>query len=393
MQKKILIVQQELGRYSEAFLYRMLNGFQNIEVEVLVEQHINKHDFPFKHVNLWHDPANFFIRLFYFLRYRIFGYQGIRTAKIRNVIQRINNNNADLVCFQFGFLPTDFGHKIAKINKPFCIIHHGTDINQAIEDKAYHQRLKLVWKQANTLIFVSHFLMKIAIKLGCPEHKACVNYLGVPDFEYKRLSRTCDRPFKFILVARMVHVKNHINIIHAFSRAVKASSQSIQLILIGTGLLEYTIKEQISKLGLQKNIFILGNLGNGQVIKEIAKADCVVLASIIHSIKGIINQQEGLGISLLEGARLGLPIIGSNTGGIPEIIDDNYNGYLIDPLDIEDIKNAMLKIIENPRHAKTMGENGKMLVREKFDFSVQMRKFENIFIKIETLKCIQKKIN
>ena len=382
MQKKILIVQQELGQYSEVFLYRMLKGFQNINIEVLVEQHINKLDFPFKHVNSWHNPANYFVRLFYFLRYQMFSYQGIRTARLRNVIQKINNSDANLICFQFGFLPADFGHEIAKINKPFCIIHHGTDINQAIEDKAYHQRLELVWEQANTLIFVSHFLMKTAINLGCPEHKACVNYLGVPAFEGYNRPHKHDKAFKFIMAARMVPVKNHVNIIHAFSCTVKASSQSIQLILIGTGVLENTIKEQISKLGLQKNVFILGNLGNEQVIKEISKADCVVLASIIHSIKGITNQQEGLGISLLEGARLGLPIIGSNTGGIPEIIDNDYNGYLIDPLDIEDIKNAMLKIIENPNQAKAMGENGKILVREKFDFNRQMEKFEKIFLKI-----------
>jgi len=380
MQKKILIVQQELGKYSEVFLYRMLNGFQLIDVELLVGQHINKHDFPFNHVKLWGKSAGFFARAFYFILYRLFGSLGITHAKLGNVIRAINSNDADMVCFQFGFLPTLIGKDIAKINKPFCIIHHGTDVNQAVENKAYHQRLKLVWDQADKLIFVSDFLMGVAKKLGCPEDKMCVHYLGVPEFENSKYHLKVNEPFKFIMVARMVHVKNHVNIIDAFSRAIKETNESMQLILIGYGDLESCIEKQILELGIKQHICMLGKLRNEKVIEEITNSDCVVLVSRIHSITGIINQQEGLPISLLEGSRMGLPLIGSNTGGIPEIIDEGYNGYLVDPLDIDEIKHAMLKMVENPEKAKNMGENAKALVQKKFDFNMQMQKMEKIFL-------------
>lgn len=381
---KLLIVQQELGRYSEVFLYRMLNGFTKINIELLTGEHTNKLDFPFNHIKFWNSSANFFVRLSFFLRYRLLGYQGTKTARLRNIIHEINTNDANMVCFQFGFIPERLGKDITKINKPFCIIHHGTDINQAVEDKTYHQRLKLVWEQADKIIFVSYFLMDVAIKLGCPKHKACINYLGVPDFEQRkhRPSNDNEGPFKFIMVARMVPVKNHINIIRAFACAIEESNISIQLTLIGYGELEDTIEVQISELGIKQDICLLGKLCNEEVIKEFAKADCTILVSKIHSIKGITNQQEGLPISLLEGARLGLPAIGSYTGGIPEIIVDDYNGYLVDPLDIGSIKNAMLKMIQNPEKTKSMGKNAKDIVQKKFNFNVQMQRFENIFLEI-----------
>jgi len=382
MQKKILIVQQELGVYSEVFLYRMLNGFHKVDIELLVGQHRNKHDFPFSKVKLWGKSAGFFARAYYFIQYRFLGSLGVTNAKLGNVIQAINNSDADLVCFQFGFLPALIGIDIAKINKPFCIIHHGTDVNQAIENKLYHQRLKLVWEQADKLIFVSEFLMGAAKKLGCPEQKMCVNYLGVPDFEISKYHSKITEPFKFIMVARMVPVKNHVNAIDAFARAIKETNEPMQLTLIGYGDLENSIEDQVLKLGINKNIRMLGRLCNERVIEEIAHSDCVVLVSRIHSIKGITNQQEGLPISLLEGARLGLPAIACNTGGIPEIIEQGSNGYLVNPLDIDDIKDAMLKMVENSEKTKTMGEKSKLLVQNKFDFNKQMKKIERIFLNV-----------
>jgi len=376
MQKKILIIQNTLGVYSEVFLYRMLNGFKKLSVELLVGKQINKEVFPFDNVKQWCYVANIGLRIGCFIRAKLFRYRGVSTAKLLGVINSINASDADLVCFQFAFLPVRLGSDIAKINKPFCIIHHGTDLNRAREDKEYHERLKLVWMQADKLFFVSGFLQKEAIKLGCPLEKSCVNYLGVPDFEKALVVFKETGVFQFIMVARMTAVKNHVNIITAFSESLKESGGSHELVLIGGGELESEIHQLIKRLGVTESIRLMGELTNEQVISEIAGSDCVVLVSKVHKVKGISCQEEGLPVFLLEGGRMGKPSIAGTTGGMPEVVENGVSGYLVDPLSVTDIKEAMLEILYSPSNAHEMGLNAKKIVEKKFNFERQMRCFE-----------------
>ena len=383
VKKKLLIIQDELGRYSEVFLYRMLRGFKCFDVEVLVGKHVNKSEYPFEGVKQWNGVANTLLRLVYYIRYKFFNYHGIATANLGNLISMINETDADLVCFQFAFIPEKLGKDVGKINKPFCIIHHGTDVNLARENKIYCLRLNLVWGLANKLFFVSNFLMNEAVKLGCPPHKAHVNYLGVPDFKpsYANVIPVTDI-FRFVMVARQTPVKNHTNVIRAFAKANKESSANMQLVLIGGGELESEIRHQIKMLGLENHISLMGDLSNGRVVEEISKSHCLILASRIHLITGALYQEEALGLSILEGMILGKPIVASATGGIPEVVSNGLNGFLVDPLDVNGIKEAILEMVNYPEKALEMGQRGRKLARKLFNFKLQMRKFEQHFIAI-----------
>ncbi|MGB5965971.1 MAG: glycosyltransferase family 4 protein [Sulfurimonadaceae bacterium] len=384
---KIIFIQEVFGRLSEVFLYRMLTNMNDIDVEVLTEKHINKEDFPFDpaKIKTWRKANITSPKKALPLLRKILRSKGSYTAETDDIITQINNSDADLVCFQFASLPTLFGKEINKIEKKCCVIHHGSDVNLAVEHKAYRKRLKILWEKMDQIIFISHFLMETALGLGCPKEKSTVMFLGVPLLSKDTISQHIKQEkesIRFICIARIVPVKNHLNLVNAFADFVKATDKKVELLLIGAGELEKKIQQNIQALHMDQHIKLLGGMSNEKVLLEIAKSDCIVLISKQYTIKGKINQEEGLGLSLLEGGGMGLPMIGSRSGGIPEIVHDNINGYLVDPLNIEEIKNAMIKIVNDPVKSKSMGENARAMVETDFNLELQIKRFESMFMTI-----------
>jgi glycosyltransferase involved in cell wall biosynthesis len=82
---------------------------------------------------------------------------------------------------------------------------------------------------------------------------------------------------------------------------------------------------------------------------------------------------EGLGVSLLQAAAAGVPIVGTRVGGIPEIVRDGVNGYLVSPADPHSITEASVRILSDFELARQMGINGNKLVEEHFSIDSMVR--------------------
>ena len=104
-------------------------------------------------------------------------------------------------------------------------------------------------------------------------------------------------------------------------------------------------------------------------------ADVVVLPSI-HTRKG---ETEGLGVVLLEAMACGVPVVGSNVGGIPDIIKHGETGLLAAEKDPEDLADKILKLLDDKRLRKRVIENGLKLVRENFSWDVIAEKFLQVY--------------
>lgn len=106
---------------------------------------------------------------------------------------------------------------------------------------------------------------------------------------------------------------------------------SIRLTIIGTDDAEF---EEICK----RHSFVdnVGPLSRVALISEVAKHELFILAS----------KDEALGVALLEASALGLFVMGSAVGGIPEIIEDGESGFLFDPYEIETLRKCILRYLD-----------------------------------------------
>jgi len=87
-----------------------------------------------------------------------------------------------------------------------------------------------------------------------------------------------------------------------------------------------------------------------------AACDVLVLASRTLVDKGEV---EGFGIVYLEAGACGKPVIGGRGGGTSEAIEDGVTGLLVDPLDVDEIADAIVRVLEDKELARRLGQNGR----------------------------------
>lgn len=92
------------------------------------------------------------------------------------------------------------------------------------------------------------------------------------------------------------------------------------------------------------------------------------------------SRMEGIGVAIMESASWSLPIVGSNVGGIPEVVKDNYNGFIIDSESIEQLSQKIMSLLANESLRKEMGLNSYRLASDHFNIENQTSKQLNIYL-------------
>jgi glycosyltransferase involved in cell wall biosynthesis len=153
----------------------------------------------------------------------------------------------------------------------------------------------------------------------------------------------------FILYAGMLVPSKGVQVLlEAFAR-VREARPDAQLILIGAGHAEARFRSLVKTLGLDQSVRFVAPIPQAQLAAWMRAAVCLVLPSF----------SEGLGRVVLEAMACGRPAIGTNVGGIPELIQDGVTGYLVPPGDSVALTHCMLRLLQDPALADAMGARGR----------------------------------
>ena len=158
-------------------------------------------------------------------------------------------------------------------------------------------------------------------------------------------------------VARLFPLKGYEYFIPAAAKIVK-EIPNIKFLIVGNGIWKDALVQQIRELRIEKNFIFVGLVPPSEVYKYIAEMNTLAHLSL----------REGLPRAVVQSLASGKPAIGYNLDGTPEVIKDDETGYIFEAQNIDGVAAAAIKIINNPEQAKQMGENGRKLVKEKFDW-------------------------
>jgi glycosyltransferase involved in cell wall biosynthesis len=174
--------------------------------------------------------------------------------------------------------------------------------------------------------------------------------------------------FTILSVGRLVPEKNHAMLIDAFCTVHGRFPETV-LHIAGDGPLLQTLQEKVSALQLEQSVRLLGF--REDIPKLLQQCDLFVLPS----------KSEGLGIALIEAMASGVPVVGTDTGGIPEVIGRRGNlGWLVPGENPEAMAGAIAAAIRlSPREREAMGENARTYVREKFSPYSYMEQLNNLY--------------
>jgi glycosyltransferase involved in cell wall biosynthesis len=163
------------------------------------------------------------------------------------------------------------------------------------------------------------------------------------------------RPFTIGTVGRLVGVKNHRCLLDAFRRFRDKFGMG-RLILIGDGPLASQLQLLAAEMGISNDVVFTGF--QRDVGEHLRRLDLFVLSSL----------HEGVPISLLEAMTMGIPVISTRVGGIPEVLTDNHNGLLVESDDAEALSAAMIKVATDPKLGQRLAENARSAVANEFSF-------------------------
>lgn len=168
------------------------------------------------------------------------------------------------------------------------------------------------------------------------------------------------------VIAQLIERKGHRYLINIMPEIIKRYP-SVKVIFFGKGALEESLKKMVSDKGLKDYIIFAGF--RDDLEKWIGHLDIVVHPA----------DMEGLGVSLIQASAAGVPIIASKVGGIPEIVRDRVNGYLIEKGDLNDLLNKLLMLLENKPLREEFAENGKELVDREFSVETMVEEYYKLY--------------
>jgi len=181
---------------------------------------------------------------------------------------------------------------------------------------------------------------------------------------------------RILYISAISRMKNLLTVIKALN-LVKSENKDFKLMVAGR------IKDKdyfneittyINKYNLTNNIEYLGIITDKQKLEEFSKMSFLILPSL--------NDQAPMVIS--EAFAAGKPVIASNIGGIPYMVDNEKNGLLIEPKNEKDIADKITYFLENPDMTKSMGSNGKKYAKTYHSLKTIVQKYKNAYEEIMT---------
>lgn len=127
-----------------------------------------------------------------------------------------------------------------------------------------------------------------------------------------------------------------------------------RLLIVGTGSEERALREQVAQCGAEDSVFFLGL--RHDVADILNASDVVLLPSLVDNLPTV----------LMEAGGCGRPVVASDTGGIPDIVEDGSNGILVPPSSSDAIGGAVNRLLGDPKLRATMGQAGRQHMLEHF---------------------------
>ncbi|MBI5765963.1 glycosyltransferase family 4 protein [Candidatus Falkowbacteria bacterium] len=224
---------------------------------------------------------------------------------------------------------------------------------------------KAIYRRADYIQAISNFLAQRAKRLGaeCPVEVVPNGVAWVAtDGNYSRGDN--------VITTSRLTKKNGIRYLIEAMQYIDR-----ELLILGDGELRSDLEELVNKLDLKNKVKFLGHVSYEEVYKYLSQSSVFVRPSL----------SEGLGNAFLEAMTMGVPIIGTSVGGIPDFLIDGQTGWFCRPKDPKSTAEKINYILD-PKNAETVNHvvvNARKLVREQYNWDKIAQRMKNIFLQLK----------
>lgn len=304
------------------------------------------------------------------------------TRPQRALLREIKRADITRILCHYGEFAARFMDVWRTVDTPLYIHFHGYDATFDLRraDNAHKQHfpasyLPAIKELADRAILIanSRFTESLLVDAGIPSGRIEVKHLGVasPD-TIKKHGKVAD--IRILHLGRLVDFKSPDRTIMAFEMARSRGLQG-QLVIAGDGPLRVTCELLRMRSPYGDSIEILGEVNAEYAQRLLSEADIYTQ----HNIKGEISRQtECFGVSVVEAMAMGLPIVGTRSGGVQETVVDGVTGFLVAPGDVEAQAEALLRLGADADLRQRLGDAGHMRVKARFSMELERQRLLSI---------------
>lgn len=241
-------------------------------------------------------------------------------------------------------------------------------LSRRVDNPESRVALRLKYPLYRRVITISNGIRQVLLEAGLPSQQVVCVRSAVDPAPYRD---GCNRDWfqdelslapgerALGVIAQLIERKGHAYLLDALPPII-ARHPELRVLLFGRGPLEWALRGQIQRMGLGQQVRLAGFRPDLERILP-----CLDL--LVHP-----ATMEGLGVSLLQGAAAGLPIVAARAGGIPEVVRDGETGLLVPPGDVEALGKMVLWMLDHPEEARGFGARGRALVEQEFSVPVMV---------------------
>jgi len=335
---RILVYSHRIGSKTITFIHNEINQL-SVDNEILTVYNINENVLKLEKAKLQkikHYHSRLLSSTFEYLDKVLSPLKFVIPSFSNQFKKIIDSFKPDIIHIHFGTIAERVLFKNHIQGIPIFISFHGYDASRALHNSKYLEGLRQLLKQNNVIpIFVSNHMKNYVenkLRIGQLD-KSKVLYYGTNTDFFRRRSKPEKKPIKFLQISSFVEKKGHIYTLEAFKMFIEnhTGSEHIKLILAGGGpLLEQCI-QKAEDLEISDSIEFPGWVNLEQARQLMEDAHYFVHHSIIDS----TGDKEGIPNAIMEAMAMELPVISTYHSGIPELVEDGVNGFLVEEKDID----------------------------------------------------------
>ena len=275
------------------------------------------------------------------------------------------NRDYDIIHCQFG-TQSYRGMAFRQVNAPTAKLittFRGHDISSFVRQKGKNV-YKQLFRNGDFFLTNCNFFRNKAIAIGCPPDKIKVNRSGLDcdRFTYQSRSLPEDSFIQIATTGRLVEKKGIEYVINAVANLVPIYPR-LRYKIIGEGVLRPYFTKLIQELKLADNVELMGWCNETEIV-EILKNTHIFVAPSITAADG--NQDAPINV-LKEAMAIGLPVVSTYHGGIPELVEDGKSGFLVAEKDVVSLADKIGYLIEHPELWSVMGQAGRKFVLQHYN--------------------------
>jgi colanic acid/amylovoran biosynthesis glycosyltransferase len=219
-------------------------------------------------------------------------------------------------------------------------VFHGADISRRHILEEHKLDYVNLFRQSELMLPISNLWKNKLIEMGCPPEKIHVTRMGIEPEKFNFQPRQAfQTPLRIVSVARLTEKKG-LDVAVKASAILKQRGGQFQYTIIGNGDQDEMMRDFIAREGMEDCVSMPGFKPQEEIRRALSEADIFLLPSKTAA----DGDMEGIPVALMEAMAVGLPVVSTFHSGIPELIENNVSGWLVEEDDPEALAETLLKL-------------------------------------------------